>query len=154
LKDGRQGKEIELILTNLSKDTAIDGLQATIHDPEGQTNFSTDPGDSDCVYQPPAWAQGGDCASNPISMEFFTPMLVPSTYVSVAIKYTQKPDAKREPIVRIRPKGTTTFRLIEPGLRTFVARHEEVLLVGLLLIVSVLFVLSLNLGISELPEHK
>jgi hypothetical protein len=87
-------------------------------------------------------------------MEFETPLLVPGTYVSVAIKYTQKPDATHEPIVRIRPKDTTNFQLIEPGLRTFVARHEQALLVGLLVIVTGLFVLSLGAGISEPPEHK
>jgi hypothetical protein len=154
LKDGTKGQQIEVTLTNLSKDTAINGLQATIHDPKGQTTFSDEPQDSFCIYQAPAWADDGNCAPNPISMEFETPLLVPGTYVSVAIKYTQKPGATHEPIVRIRPKGTTKFQLIEPGLQTFVARHEQTLLVGLLVIVAGLFVLSLGAGISEPPIHK
>ncbi len=154
LKSGQPGKQMEVTLTNLSKDTAINGLQATIHDPRGQTTFSADPDDSNCVYQAPAWAEDGNCAPNPISMEFETPLLVPGTYVSVAIKYTQKPGATHEPIIRIRPKDTTKFQLLEPGLRTFVARHEQALLVGLLVIVAGLFLLSLGAGISEPPVHK
>lgn len=154
LNNGTKGKQIEVILTNLSKDTAINGLQATIHDPKGMTTFSDKPEDSFCVYEAPAWAEDGNCAPNPISMEFETPLLVPGTYVSVAIKYTQKPGATHEPIIRIRPKDTTKFQLIEPGLRTFVARHEQALLVGLLVIVAGLFFLSLSIGITEPPEHK
>jgi hypothetical protein len=154
LNNGTNGKQIEVILTNLSKDTAINGLQATIHDPKGMTTFSDKPEDSFCVYEAPAWAEDGNCAPNPISMEFETPLLVPGTYVSVAIKYTQKPGATHEPIIRIRPKDTTKFQLIEPGLRTFVARHEQALLVGLLVIVAGLFFLSLSIGITEPPEHK
>jgi hypothetical protein len=154
LNNGTKGKQIEVILTNLSKDTAINGLQATIHDPKGMTTFSDKPEDSFCVYEAPAWAEDGNCAPNPISMEFETPLLVPGTYVSVAIKYTQKPGATHEPIIRIRPKDTTKFQLIEPGLRTFVARHEQALLVGLLVIVAGLFLLSLSIGITEPPEHK
>lgn len=153
LANGQPAKNFAVTLTNLSRDTTVTNLQATIYDPYLKTTFSTDGNDSSCAFEPPAWAQGATCEPHNVGMTFQTPMLVPGTFVRVGIKYTQAADAAHPPIVRIRPDGTTAFQLVKPGFRTFVARHETLLLLSLLGIALLLFCISIAAGVREAPSQ-
>lgn len=143
LGDATAASLFEVELTNLSTDTVVTNLQVSIADPYNKTIFSTAQGDSHCAYEPPAWV-GNDAVCEPYrdGMTFMAPMLVPGTSVRVGIKFTQRPDANHDPIVRIAPAVTGKVQLVEPGLQTFVARYEAALLVTLLAIALSFFVMS------------
>jgi hypothetical protein len=149
LADGQSATKIDVTLTNLSRDTTVTHLQVSINDPYLKTTFSTDRRDSNCAFEPPAWAADATCEPHNVGMTFEAPMLVPGTYVRVGIKYTQAPDATHRPIVRIQPDAESKCQLVEPGLQTFVARHETALLLGLLGITFLLFCISVAAGVRE-----
>jgi hypothetical protein len=149
--NGQPGTKIEVTLTNLSSDTTVTTLQVSINDPYLKTTFSTDRDDSNCAFEPPAWAADAICEPHNVGMTFEAPMLVPGTYVRVGIKYTQASDATHAPIVRIRPDTATKFQLVEPGLRTFLARHEAALLLSLLGFTLLLFCISVAAGVPKTP---
>jgi hypothetical protein len=146
LANGAQGERMDVRLTNLSRDTAIPDLQAVISDPNEKTNFSVAQKDSECVFEPPAWADKAVCDPHPIGLNFSEPLLVPGTYVQISIKYTQAAGAVNRPIVRINPSGTIKVQLIQPGIQTFVVRHEVLLLIGLLAATLTLFGFSVAAG--------
>lgn len=144
LANGTAGHLIEVVLTNLSTDTPVTDLQVSIADPTFKTTFSTARADSYCGYQPPAWVgDGAVCDPHRDGMSFTAPMLVPGTFVRVGSKFTQAPDAVREPIVRIKPGAAQKVQLVAPGVQTFVARHEAGLLIGLLALAVLLFGISI-----------
>jgi hypothetical protein len=149
LANGQPAKRIEVTLTNLSSDTAVSKLRVAISDPYRKTIFSTERGDSSCAFEPPAWANDAICDSHDIGMTFEAPMLVPGTSARIAMKYTQSNDATQRPIVRIRPEATGKFQLVEPGVRTFVARYEAAVLLSLLCFTFVLFIISLAAGMPK-----
>ncbi len=149
LANGTAGNKMEIRLTNLSRDTAVANLQASIYDPYGKTTFSVDRADSSCAFEPPAWADNAVCEAHNIGMVFNAPLLVPGTYVRISIRYTQTADAIHRPIVRINPRGDTKVQLIKPGIQTFVARFEAPLLVGLLGVTLVLFAVSVAAGVRD-----
>jgi hypothetical protein len=151
LASGRPATKIDVTLTNLSTDTAVSNLQASISDPDPRTVFSVAPNDSRCAYEPPAWVDTDKavCAAHTAGMAFTAPMLVPGTSVRFGIKFTQASDAVDWPIVRIKPDGAAKFQLIEPGLQTFVTRHEPALLVALLAIALLLITIS---AASSVPK--
>lgn len=147
LKDGRAASLMNVVLTNLSTDTPVTNLEVLIADPYLKTVFSTDRAESYCSYEPPAWV-GNDavCDPHPDGMTFTAPMLVPGTSVRVSTKFMQTADATHRPIVRIKPDGTSKVQLVEPGVQTFVARHEAGLLIGLLSAALLLFGVSVALS--------
>jgi hypothetical protein len=159
LASGEPAVKVEVTLANLSSDTAINNLQVLIADPDVKPIFSADPRDSECGYEPPAWSGGAVCEAHPVGMSFTVPILVPGTSVRAGIKYKAGENPRERPIVRIKPDGTTKFQLVEPGLQTFVTRHQAALLVSLLTITLVLFAISVAAGVRapESPEtgpHK
>jgi hypothetical protein len=147
LKNGTPASLMNVVLTNLSTDTPVTNLQVSIADPYFKTDFSTDRAESYCSYEPPAWV-GNDAVCEPHrdGMTFTAPMLVPGTSVRVSTKFTQAGDAAHRPIVRIKPDGISKVQLVEPGVQTFVARHEAGLLIGLLGAALLLFGISVALS--------
>ena len=153
LDNGMDGTKIEVTLTNLSRDTSVNGLKVVINDPSGKTTFSNNPRDTNCAFEPPAWADDAICEGHNDGMIFEMPMLVPGTFVRLAIKYMQS-GAAHQPVVRIRPQPDSKLQLVEPGLQTFVARHEVALLLALLGTTLVLFGISVTANIRDKPEQK
>jgi hypothetical protein len=151
LATGGSANEIAVTLTNLSADTSITRLRVSISDPQFKTTFSSDLRDRSCAFEPPAWAAGAICDPHNVGMTFEAPMLVPGTSVRLSIKYTQSPDSAHRPVVRIRPESASSFQLVEPGLRTFIARHEEVLLLLILGGALLIFVVSVATGVGKPP---
>jgi hypothetical protein len=149
LADGRAGSRIKVRLSNLSHNTAVTNLQASISDPTGKITFSDDVKDRACWFAPPAWGEEPDCKPYTTGFRFSAPMLVPGTHASFAINYTQAEGDAVRPVVRIKPDGATKVRLVEPGLETFLARHETGILLGLLAAAAVLFVVSVAAGFPE-----
>jgi hypothetical protein len=148
LANGTAGNKIEVTLTNLSRDTTVNGLKVVVHDPYGKTTFSGDPRDVNCAFEPPAWADDAKCEGSTDGMSFETPMVVPGTFVRLAIKYTQS-GATHQPVVRIRPQPDSKLQLVTPGLQTYVARHEVALLLALLGTTAVLFGISISANTRE-----
>jgi hypothetical protein len=153
LDNGMDGTKIEVTLTNLSRDTSVSGLKVVINDPTGKTTFSNNPRDKNCAFEPPAWADDATCEAYKDGMTFETPMLVPGTFVRLAIKYMQS-GALHQPVVRIRPQPDSKLQLVQPGVQTFVARHEVMLLLALLGATLVLFGISVTANIREKPTEK
>jgi hypothetical protein len=132
LADGRMGSVMVVTLSNLSRDTPLMNLQASISDPSGKVAFSTDARDRACAFEPPAWGENPTCDPYSTGFDFMAPMLVPGTQARFGIKYTIPSKERVEPVVRVKPDGKTTFRLIKPGIETFIVRHETGLLLTLL----------------------
>jgi|SRR5262245_4930923 len=153
LAGGASGTKVEVTLTNLSRDTIVNGLKVVVNDPYGKTTFSDDPRDTSCAFEPPAWADDARCETHKDGMSFETPMVIPGTFVRLAVKYTQS-DATHQPIVRIRPEPDSKLQLVTPGLQTYAARHEVALLLALLGLSTVLFVISLTANIREKSPPK
>jgi hypothetical protein len=149
LADKRPGTKIDVRLTNLSRDTSITNLHVAITDPTAQLTFGNAASDADCAFQPPAWGENPQCEPHADGMVFDAPMLVPGTYARLGIKYASPDGVTARPIVRIKPEGTDGFRLVEPGLETYVARHETTLLLGLFGFTLVLFLISVAAGVPK-----
>jgi hypothetical protein len=154
LADGRMGSAIVVTLSNLSRDTPLVNLQASVSDPSGKVSFSTDAGDRACAFEPPAWGENPTCDPYSTGFDFLAPMLVPGTRAQFGIKYTVPSGEQIVPVVRIKPDGTTKFRLIKPGIETFIVRHETGLLLGLLGVTLVLFLWSVSATVSEGPKKR
>lgn len=147
LNNGKPAWLMSVVLTNLSTDTPVTNLEVSIADPYLKTDFSTDRAESYCSYEPPAWVgNAAVCEPHRDGMAFTAPMLVPGTSVRVSTMFTQAADATHRPIVRIKPDGSSKVQLVEPGVQTFVARHEAGLLIGLLSAALLLFGVSVVLS--------
>jgi hypothetical protein len=149
LAEGQPGSLILVKLSNLSGDTLLTNLEATLSDPSGKIRFSTNPKDRGCAFEPPAWGENPTCDPHVTGFAFTAPMLVPGTYATFGIKYTVAAGADVKPVLRIKPDGSTKVRLVEAGLETYIARHQTGLLAGLLLVTLVLFLLSVAAGVPK-----
>jgi len=152
LADGRPGHVVRVTLTNLSADTALTNLRASIAAPTADVVFSTDPRDRSCAFEPPGWGGQPTCDAFDSGFDFLAPMIVAGTHVQFEVKYTSPEGASAVPIVRIRPE-TTKFRLVEPGLSTFVARNQVGLLLALLVLALVMFFVSVAAGVPKGESH-
>lgn len=152
LADGRAGHVIHVTLTNLSADTALIHLEASIAAPTADIVFSADPRDRSCAFEPPGWGGQPRCDAFASGFDFMAPMIVAGTHVEFEVKYTRPDGSSAEPIVRIKPE-TTKFRLVEPGFSTFVARNQVGLLLALLAIALVMFFLSVAAGVPKGEPH-
>jgi hypothetical protein len=153
LADGSAGHKVEVTITNLSHDTVITNLQASISGSQDLT-FSGNRADRRCAFEPPAWGENPICDGYTTGLTFAAPMLVPGTHAQFGIKYRIASESAAKPIVRIRPDGTSNVRLIKPGVETFLARHETKLLLALLLVAGVLFFVSVRAGVSSKSDDK
>ena len=152
LADGRAGHVVRVTLTNLSADTALTNLRASIAAPTESVVFSADPRDRSCAFEPPGWGGQPTCNAFTSGFDFVAPMIVAGTHVQFEVKYTRAEGSSALPIVRIRPE-TTKFRLVEPGFSTFVARNQVGLLLTLLMLALVLFFLSVAAGVPKGEPH-
>jgi hypothetical protein len=152
LADGRAGQRVRVTLTNLSADTALTNLQASIAAPTGGIIFSADPKDRSCAFEPPGWGGQPTCDAFASGFNFVAPMIVAGTHVQFEVKYTRPEGSSALPVVRIRPE-TTKFRLVEPGFSTFVARNQVGLLLTLLVLALVMFFLSVAAGVPKGESH-
>lgn len=153
LHDGRDGQLIEVRLENLSRDTAMKNLRVSVSDPTGRLEFGVHPSDRACSFQAPAWGENPLCDAYANGLSFAAPMLIPGTSARLAIKYAHRgKDAGAAPVVRIGPDGSTKVRLIEPGIETFLVRHETALLLTLLIVAAVLFIVGTAAGLSTSEE--
>jgi len=152
LADGRAGHLVRVTLTNLSADTALTNLKASIAAPTADIVFSVDPRDRSCAFEPPGWGGQPTCDAFASGFDFLAPMIVAGTHVQFEVKYTRPDGSAAQPIVRIKPE-TTKFRLVEPGFSTFVARNQVGLLLGLLMIAFVMFFLSVAAGVPKGEPH-
>jgi hypothetical protein len=152
LADGRPGHRVRVTLTNLSADTALTNLKASIAAPTADIVFSVDPKDRSCAFEPPGWGGQPTCDAFASGFDFLAPMIVAGTHVQFEVKYTRPEGSAVMPIVRIKP-DTTKFRLVEPGFSTFVARNQVGLLLGLLMIALVMFFLSVAAGVPKGEPH-
>ena len=153
LADGRDGYLIRVTLTNLSADTALTDLKASIAAPTADIVFSVDPRDRSCAFEPPGWGGQPTCDAFASGFDFLAPMIVAGTHVQFEVKYTRPGTLASLPIVRIKP-ATTKFRLVEPGFSTFVARNQVGILLALLLLALITLFLSVASGVSETPAKK
>lgn len=153
LADGRAGYVTRVTLTNLSADTALTDLRASIAAPTADLVFSVDPKDRSCAFEPPGWGGQPTCDAFASGFDFLAPMIVAGTHVKFEVKYTRPGTSTTEPIVRIKP-STTKFRLIEPGFSTFVTRHQVAILVAMLLLALITLFLSVAAGVSETAAKK
>jgi len=153
LADGRDGFLIRVTLTNLSADTALTNLKASIAAPTADIVFSVDPKDRSCAFEPPGWGGQPTCDAFASGFDFMAPMIVAGTHVEFEVKYTRADTATELPVVRIRPDAAK-FRLVEPGFSTFVARNQVGILLALLLLAIVTLCLSVAAGVSESPARK
>jgi hypothetical protein len=152
LADGRPGYVVRVTLTNLSADTALTNLKASIAASTAGIVFSTDPKDRSCAFEPPGWGGQPTCDAFASGFDFLAPMIVAGTQVEFEVKYARAEDTTELPIVRIRPE-TTKFRLVEPGFSTFVARNQVGLLLALLMLALVMFFLSVAAGVPKGEAH-
>ena len=152
LADGRAGHVVRVTLTNLSADTALTNLKASVAASTGDIVFSVDPRDRSCAFEPPGWGGQPTCDAFASGFDFLAPMIVAGTQVEFEVKYTRPPAVTALPILRIKPE-TTRFRLVKPGFSTFVARNQVGLLLGLLTIALVLFFLSVAAGVPKGEPH-
>ena len=150
LADGRSGYLIRVTLTNLSADTALTNLRASIAAPNPGIVFSDNPRDASCAFEPPGWGGAPTCEGVASGFDFLAPMIVAGTYAQFEIKYTRPAGATDLPVVRIKPE-TTKFRLVEPGFSTFETRYQVGILVTLLLLAMVTLFLSVAAGVPALP---
>jgi len=148
LADGRDGYLIRVTLTNLSADTPLTNLKASIAAPTADIVFSVDPRDRSCAFEPPGWGGQPTCDAFASGFDFLAPMIVAGTHVQFQVKYTRPATSSTEPVVRIRPEAAK-FRLVEPGFSTFVTRHQVAILLALLLLAMVTLFLSVAAGVSE-----
>ena len=81
LADGRAGQVIRVTLTNLSADTALTNLKASIAAPTGDIVFSADPKDRSCAFEPPGWGGQPTCDAFASGFDFLAPMIVAGTHV-------------------------------------------------------------------------
>ena len=153
LADGRDGYLIRVRLTNLSADTALTNLKASIAAPTADIVFSVDAKDRSCAFEPPGWGGQPTCDAFASGFDFLAPMIVAGTHAEFEVKYTRADSATALPVVRIRPE-TTKFRLVEPGFSTFVARNQVGILLALLVLAMVTLFLSVAAGVSEPPARK
>jgi len=153
LADGRDGHVVRVTLTNLSADTALTDLKASIAAPTADIVFSADPKDRSCAFEPPGWGGQPTCDAFTSGFDFLAPMIVAGTHVQFEVKYTRAGNSTSLPVVRIKP-ATTKFRLVEPGFSTFVARNQVGILLALLLLAMVTLFLSVAAGVSEAPAKR
>ena len=153
LADGRAGYLVHVTLSNLSADTALTNLKASIAAPTADVVFSVDPKDRSCAFEPPGWGGQPTCDAFASGFDFMAPMIVAGTHVEFEVKYTRPDSATALPIVRIKPE-TTKFRLVEPGFSTFVARNQVGILLTLLLLALITLFLSVAAGVSEQTAKK
>ena len=146
--DGRKGTKIEVTLTNLSNDTAVSELQVAIVGPTEMV-FTNARADASCAFQAPSWGDEPQCDPHHDGIAFTAPMVVPGTEVVLSTLYTVPAGSGARPTVRIKPGTEKEFRLVKPGFRTRIARHETELLLGLLGLAIVVFVVSVAAGISK-----
>jgi hypothetical protein len=152
LADGRSGYVVRVMLTNLSADTALTNLKASIAASTSDIVFSADPKDRSCAFEPPGWGGQPTCDAFASGFDFLAPMIVAGTHVQFEVKYTRPDGNSALPIVRIKPE-TTKFRLVEPGFSTFVARNQVGLLLALLMLALVMFFLSVAAGVPKGEPH-
>jgi hypothetical protein len=152
LADGRPGYLVRVTLTNLSADTALINLRASIAASTADIVFSVDPKDRSCAFEPPGWGGQPTCDAFASGFDFLAPMIVAGTQVEFEVKYTRPDSASALPIVRIKPE-TTKFRLVEPGFSTFVARNQVGILLTLLLLALVTLFLSVAAGVPKGGPH-
>lgn len=153
LADGSAGQKVEVTITNLSHDTVITNLQASISGSQ-QLTFSSNRTDRNCAFAPPAWGENPVCDGYATGLNFAAPMLVPGTHARFAIKYRRVAGSADKPIVRIKPDGASNVRLVEPGVETFLARHETKLLLALLFVAAILFFVSVRAGLAPKGGDK
>ncbi len=151
LANGQTTSELEVRLTNLSRDVSVKNLEISIYDPHDKITFdATPPGR--CAFGVPAWAKDAKCAPNVNGMAFMAPMLIPGTSVAVATRYTGPIVGDGRPIFRIRADADSQVRLIAPGWETWVAGHESQLLIGTLAVTLVLLLISIGIGVAKEPK--
>ena len=148
---GHTMSEIEVRLTNLSRDASVKNLEVIIYDPHDRIVFeATPPGR--CAFGVPAWAKDAKCNPNVNGMAFLAPMLIPGTTVAVAIRYAGPIVGDGRPIFRIKADADSKIRLTGPGWETWVAQHEGRLLVVTLVVTLVLLLISVGAGVAKEPE--
>ena len=152
LADGRAGFSTHVVLTNLSADTAFTNLHAALSSPANDIVFSTHQGDSQCAFESPGGIGDPVCKAYSTGYDFQAPMFLAGKSMEFSVRYLIPAGSKSRPVLRIQP-DSTTFRLVEPGFQTFVARNQTIILLGILLIACVLLFLSVAAGIST-PEGK
>ena len=151
LATGHAGEEIKVTLTDLSNDAAVSNVQVVIAGPPDM-QFTDQQSDATCEFQAPSWGDSPTCDPHKDGIAFTAPMLIPGKSVVIGTRYTLAPNSSSKPIVRIKPGDETKFRLVEPGVRTIIARHETALLLTLLGVSIVVFLISVAAGIST--AHK
>jgi hypothetical protein len=154
LADGSAGYKVDVTLTNLSHDTVIRNLRASVYGSK-HLRFSSNPDDRKCAYGLPVWIQEPTCEAFSIGMNFSAQMLLPNTYVKFGVKYTRDAGSADEPLVRIGPEGESNLRLVERGLETLIVRHETGLLLGMIGLALAMLAASLVASVGRQDqEHE
>jgi hypothetical protein len=154
LADERDGYLYRVKLTNLAGDKTLKSLQVTVGSQNSDIEFSTDPRDSHCVVQPPAWGNALNCEPKASGFNFVSPPVVAGTFVGFELKYLRKAGSSEEPVLRILPEVGQDFRLVEAGAGTFAARHQTGILLTMFLVGLLLLCLSLAMGITGQSSPK
>lgn len=145
---GATTSRFEVDLTNLSRAQRITDLHVVVTDPEGTANFLSGP-PPPCAIEAPSPA-GAECYVEPnTGLSFKAQVLLPGTRARIALHY-QKPGAAQAPLrMRLQPGAPQDVRVLEPGIETFVARHQTVLLLSLLGATFLLLIVSVAAGTSR-----
>lgn len=145
---------MDVTVSNLSRDTPISNLEVSIQNPHPDHQATFYPAETACTFDAPSWAGMALCDGHEDGGDLQVPMLVPGTSVGFSMKYSGSIAPQTRPIVRIRPGAMSNFRLVEPGVETYLTRNETRVLLGILLLAALVFVINVSLPRSEPASGK
>lgn len=153
MADGSKASSVTVGLTNLSGDITIRNLAVTISDPRNKSKFL--PTEARCAFPPPMWAEEAECVAYASGLSVVAPLLMPDNTVTFTVKYLGSTKFGERPIVRIRPGAADQkLRVVEPSFVTFIARHENVILMCIFVLTAIFLCASIVAGPHTDPPAK